>query len=156
MNCLMRALIFGLAFGASTPLAAQQLAPPQEIKQVPEAGDRQDLDSLPQVGQQESQSADVGLRAVYRYGCIRYPGQTYSYTFTSARGNNYYSAYPSRTFDVMMRVYLRGYRPVWIDRWYGGGIERFNFYSPPPRRLVTVTIAGYRGSTGCFSFSALP
>jgi hypothetical protein len=94
---------------------------------------------------------------VTRNGCIFFPGQTVTYRFVAARGNNFYRVTPARFFDVKMKVALAGFRAVTIDRFFAGGTERFNFFNPPPYpRRVAVTISGFRGSTGCFTFVAAP
>jgi hypothetical protein len=157
MNHLSRTLVCGLALAATAlPVAAAEPAgPPQEVKQVPEAADKLDLEALP-AAPATGGGPVVGPQAVFRTGCILFPGQTRSYTFVSARGNNFYRVVPSFAFDAVMRVRLAGFLPVRIDRFFAGGVERYNFFSPPPRRQVTVTISGFRGSTGCFRLEARP
>lgn len=103
------------------------------------------------------QAGGVTTRQITRNNCILWPGQTLTSRFIAANGNNYYSVKPSRSFDVRMKVALAGFRAVTVDRYYSGGTERYNFYNPPPwPRRVAVTISGYRGSTGCFTFVAAP
>ncbi len=159
MNGLTRTVACGLALAAATALplqAAEPTSPPREVKQVPEASDKLDLKSLPGADAGSALSAGPAPQAVFRTGCILFPGQSRSYTFTAALGNNFYRVVPSFTFDVVMRVRLAGFLPVRIDRFFAGGVERYNFFSPPPRRQVTVTISGFRGSTGCFRLEARP
>lgn len=158
LAALAGAAVLALVGTAYLPAAsaAEALKAPTEVKQVPDAADQLDLDKLPKSDSGAQALDGVTPQFVARNSCILFPGQTRSYTFTSALGNNFYRVIPNSFFDVVMTVRLAGFRAVRIDRFFAGGIERYNFFSPPPRRLVTVTISGFRGSTGCFRFEARP
>ena len=112
---------------------------------------------LPELkGEAEQGGGTAGPEAVFRNGCILFPGQKLTYRFRAGFPNNFYSVAASSGFDVVMRVALKGLRAVTVDRRGRGGTERINFSSPTRSRPVAVTISGFRGSMGCFAFAACP
>ena len=109
----------------------------------------------PDDAQQAAQHGPVGPQEVVSRGCISVLGERGAIHFFTAAGNNFYSVTPSRFFDVVMTIKVSGFRGVKVDHFFAGGTERFSFRVP--RKLpVTVTISGFRGSTGCFFFDARP
>lgn len=106
-----------------------------------------------------NESTEVGPgstpEAVFRSGCIFRPGQTVTISL-NARNRVLYRVVPSRFFDVTMRVNYVGLRSFPVDRFFAGGAESILIQGPARFWPVKVTIAGFRGSTGCFAFSATP
>ncbi len=94
--------------------------------------------------------------AVFGSGCIARPGGRVVFNLR-ARGTVTYRVVPTRYFDVTLQVTYVGLRsfPVVDNRW-AGGAEGLKVFGPNVWRPVRVTIGGYRGSTGCFTFSATP
>jgi hypothetical protein len=128
-----------LSIAASPAYAEQKMAAPRG----------------PDDAQQAAQHGLVEPEEIVSRGCITRPGQRGAIHFFTAAGNNFYSATPSKFFDVVMTIKVSGYRAVRVDHFFAGGTERFSFRVP--RKLpVTVTISGFRGSTGCFFFDARP
>jgi hypothetical protein len=96
-----------------------------------------------------------GPQAVFRNGCIFRPGGSVTINLR-ARGRVLYRVVPSRFFDVTMRVTYAGLRSFFVDRFFAGGAESIRIQGPANFWPVRVRIAGFRGSTGCFAFSATP
>lgn len=99
---------------------------------------------------------DVGKpEAVFANGCILRPGGR-AVINLRARGTVLYRVVPNRFFDVTLRVVYRNLRGFFVDRFFEGGTEVIRIRGPQASWPVRVTIAGFRGSTGCFAFSATP
>lgn len=97
--------------------------------------------------------------AVFVNGCIPRAGATRTFNLT-ARGpaNILYRVVPARFFDVTMRVtyYGRCRGSFYRDQRSAGGTESVLVRSPAGACPVRITLGGFRGSTGCFKFSATP
>lgn len=154
-------LIAGALLFASAPLPATAADTAVEVpelalqgngpKQPAEGGGVSDGDGA---------EADVAQpEAVFRNGCIPRSGATRVYNLTAfGPGNILYRVVPARSFDVTLRVvyYGRCRGSFYRDQRFAGGTESVLVRSPAGACPVRVTIGGYRGSTGCFNFSATP
>jgi hypothetical protein len=153
------ACAFAFAVGA-LPAAADQPLPPveqkqrlEDLKDLPAPG--ADLNTLPP----ENQESAVVPNAVFRRGCIFFPGQRASFIVTiPPRRVTRYAVTPDNFFDVVLTIRSVG-RVFRADRFFRGGTEVINLFNPNFFRISTrVTISGFPGrfSTGCFFFSATP
>jgi hypothetical protein len=151
------ACVFALSVG-SLPASAEQSLPPVEEKLTLE-----DLESLPEPGTDlkalppANTESVVAPKAVFRRGCIPFPGARRSFVVTiPPRRTTRYAVTPNRFFDVVLAVRSVG-RVFRADRFFAGGTEVIRLFNPNFFRLSTrVTISGFRGSTGCWAFSATP
>src|SRR4051812_31359333 len=91
---------------------------------------------------------------VLRHGFLNRPGQVQSFSFFTASGRNSYAVCPAKSLDVVMGIFVQGYRGVRIDRRGRGGCETFSF-SVPRQLPVTVKIGDFSGS-GRWGFAAEP
>lgn len=149
-----------MGVGASSASAAQSSAPLVEQKErledlndLPLPG--ADLKSLPPANTETA----VAPKAVFRNGCIVFPGARVSFIVTiPPRRTTFYAVRPNRFFDVVMTVRVPSTGRFFVrDRFFAGGTERLSLFNPNFFRITTrVTISGFRGSTGCFFFSARP
>jgi hypothetical protein len=101
------------------------------------------------------QNNPIKPQAVGAHGVIDFPGDVDSFHFITAVGNQNYTVCPSRFLDVVMVIKVRGFRAKTVDRHFAGGCESFSF-SVPRHLPVTVSIKGFRGSTGAWRFLARP
>lgn len=152
-------MIVGLLVFASAPPPAVAA---ETAVEVPEAGvQSQGAKTSGDTGGAlpESPAGEEGAatapEAVYRSGCIARPGGQ-AVINLRARGRVQYRVVPTRFFDVTMQVTYTGLRSFFIDRRFAGGTESVVIQGPGSYWPVRVTIRGYRGSTGCFAFSATP
>jgi len=151
------ACVLVLAAGTRQVAGQQQPLPPVEQKQSLE-----DLQSLPTPGAElkslppSNAETAVDPKAVFRQGCIRFPGARASFIVTiPPRRTTRYAVTPDRFFDVVLTV--RAGRIFRADRFFEGGTEVIRLFNPNFFRLSTrVTISGFFGSTGCWAFSATP
>lgn len=123
-----------------------------DTAKVPGSGD---LERLPDGGAIGSQSV-VGPQVIRSNKCIKFPGQTWTYSFFAGFPRNFYFVVPSGKLDVVMKITLKGFKTKTVDKFGRGGTESFAFLSPSVRRPVTVKISGFGGTTGCFHFEAQP
>lgn len=153
-----------LALFLISPGKALNAAP--QVDQVPEKGillqgpklpadNSRELLTFPEPNDVTTPQAGATPQAVFRNGCIFFPGARVSFRL-NARNLVLYRVVPSRFFDVTMRVTYVGLRSFFVDRFFGGGAERILIRGPNFFWPVVVTIGGFRGSTGCFAFSATP
>lgn len=158
------ALVGALVIAAtSTVVQARPTVEELPIPGVPSLGaaklhrdDSHLLPLLPDANEATEPSASgVTPQAVFRSGCIFRPFQTVSFTLT-ARNIVLYRVVPSRFFDVTLRVNYVNIRNFFVDRFFAGGAESIRVIGPARATTVRVTIGGFRGSTGCFAFSAAP
>lgn len=159
----MRRLAFAFAcvfalVGGGLPASAEQAVPPvegkltlEDLKSLPAPGT--DLEALPPANER----SEAGAEAVLRRGCILFPGHKLSIAISiPPRKVTRYAVTPQSFFDVVLTVRSLG-RAFRADRFSEGGTEVIRLYNPNFFRIrTTVTISGYRGSTGCFFFSATP
>jgi hypothetical protein len=142
----------GLPASAGEPLApVEQKLTLDDLKSLP-APDT-DLKALPQANAESA----VNPKAVFRRGCIPFPGARRSFVVTiPPRRTTRYAVTPNRFFDVVLAVRSGG-RLFRADRFFAGGTEVIRLFNPNFFRISTrVTISGFRGSTGCWAFSATP
>ena len=148
-----------LAFGSvPAPASAAETAIEVPNEGVTSQGPKlrsDDSEAIPEPNDSTQLESGQRARAVFRNGCIRFPGGAVTIRLT-ARGRVLYRVVPSRFFDVTMRVTYLGLRSFFVDRFFAGGTESIRIQGPAGPRAVEVRIAGFRGSTGCFSFSAVP
>jgi hypothetical protein len=118
-----------------------------------DSDDSAELEMVPD----SDEDTEVTPEAVFRDGCIDFPGDRDSFRLF-ARNRVLYCVDPSRFLDVTMRVNYVRIRSFFVDRFSRGRTECIEITSRPPNRVfsVKVTIGGFRGSTGCYFFSATP
>ncbi len=152
-------MIVGALFFASVPPPAVAA---ETAVELPEAGVQSQGSKTPGDGGgvlPETPSGEEGTatapEAVYRSGCIARPGGQ-AVINLRARNVVQYRVVPTRFFDVTMQVTYVGLRSFFVDRRFAGGTESVSIRGPGSFWPVKVTIRGYRGSTGCFAFSATP
>lgn len=159
-------LITGALLLAGAPLTATAA---ETAVEVPDAGIQSKGPKLPGDGGgvlEQSPGTDEGLEAdpekpeaVFINGCVPRPGATRTHNII-AQGPALilYRVVPARFFDVTMRVtyYGRCRGSFFRDQRFAGGTESILIRSPAGRCPVRVTIGGFRGSTGCYAFSATP
>ncbi|MFO1152895.1 MAG: hypothetical protein U1E42_04380 [Rhodospirillales bacterium] len=149
--------LVGTLLLASAPLPAAA----ETAVEVPEADiQSQEKQAVEDSGAVEDtgKAAETDLakpEAVFANGCIAFPGQR-AIVNLQARGTVLYRVVPDRFFDVTLRVVYRNLRGFFVDRFFAGGTESIRVRGPVGFWPVRVTIAGFRGSTGCFAFSATP
>jgi hypothetical protein len=103
-----------------------------------------------------TEDGQIAPDAVFFEGCIFRPGRRVVINLR-ARGIVTYRVVPDRFFDVTLHVNYLGLRPTFFrDRFFEGGAESVRIRGPRRAWPVRVTIGGFRGSTGCFFFSARP
>lgn len=155
-------LIAGALLFASAPLPATAAETAVEVPEMalPGNGPKQPAEGGGVTNDDDGAEADGAQpEAVYATGCIPRAGATRVLNLTArGPGNILYRVVPSRYFDVTMRVvyYGRCRGSFYRDQRFAGGTESVLVRSPAGACPVRVTIGGYRGSTGCFNFSATP
>ena len=162
----MYRVLLGLASALTLAVSVGAANAAPEAMQVPESGiaangpklpalDTGGVNEINKPGEKAAAGTPPTPEAVFRSGCIRFPGQKITYSLL-ARGLVLYRVFPQRFFDVTMRVNYVGIRSFFVDRRGAGGAESILIQGPSSSRLVRVTIGGFRGFTGCFSFAATP
>jgi hypothetical protein len=150
--------MFGALLLASAPLPTGAAETAVEVPDaaIQSQGPKQGGDSGG-VSNEGTEAAAEQPEAVFGSGCIARPGATRTFNLR-ARGRVLYRVVPSRFFDVTMRVtYYNICRGSFFrDRRFAGGTESVLVQGPNISCPVRVTIGGFRGSTGCFAFSATP
>ena len=117
--------------------------------------DSSQLRTFPEPNEVTEPSAGPRPQAVFRNGCIFFPGAKVNIRLR-ARNLVLYRVVPSFGFDVTMRVTYVGLRSFFVDRFGRSGAESILVRGPAVFWPVVVTIGGFRGQTGCFAFSARP
>jgi hypothetical protein len=121
-----------------------------------DSDDSVELEMVPDSNEETEVTVTTEPRAVFVRGCIR-PFRTVSFRLL-ARNRVLYCVDPDRFFDVTLRVNYLGIRSFFEDDFFEGRTECIPITSRPRNRVfrVRVTIGGFRGSFGCFFFSATP
>ena len=160
----MRRLAFALAFAFTLAVAgAPAMADQQSAaagKRKPTAEELAELQDFFNANPGSMPgSSKAGPKAVFRSGCVLFPGHTPTFSFSAGFPFlNRFVVTPTTFFDGGMRVRLAGFLPVTRDQFFAPFAERYNFFSPTPFRRVTVTIFGALPGplTGCWRFAARP